>query len=51
MLLRGQINVQADKSPELPDLTRKDVRNINENDLPPRYKELAKGYLKSLSEE
>ncbi|MDD4889071.1 MAG: hypothetical protein PHU85_04005 [Phycisphaerae bacterium] len=50
MLLRGDIHVQADTSPELLDVQRKDVRAIDENDLPPRFKELAKEYLKSLSE-
>jgi hypothetical protein len=35
----------------LPALQRKDVHNIDEDDLPPRYKELAKEYLRSLNEE
>ena len=51
LMLKGDCLVQSDRSPDLPTLERKDVRNTDEDDLPPKYKELAKEYLKSLNEE
>ncbi len=51
MLLRGEIHVQADRSPELPDSVRDDIRSIDPSELPPRYRDLARQYLQKLSDE
>ena len=50
MLLHGDIMVHSDTSADLPGVQRKDVRDVDDSDLP-RCRGLAKEYLKSLNEE
>ncbi|MCG3177855.1 MAG: hypothetical protein BIFFINMI_00175 [Phycisphaerae bacterium] len=50
-MLRGDIHVEIDTSAQPPDIARKDIVAPSESELPPRYKDLAREYLKTLSDQ